>query len=204
MISFGFGHSLPRHCGIGTVIVYIRANGRLLDAQDLTVYQCKRVVNMGTQPLSWPSCRTIHHECLERGWGRWDVSMMEDTLTWVRAATSSMGLRSDIRHTTHDSGRLNAEDIIQWKYKCIDWRSVFEYNDGLIITPCSNCLYCYRVLSRCLCFATKLNGWHIFWSLVLISSIWRTSKVYICIHKVARNSRKTEKKQLAICMSVGL
>ena len=35
-----------------TAVVYIRANGRLPDAKGLTVYQWKRVVNMGTQPLS--------------------------------------------------------------------------------------------------------------------------------------------------------
>lgn len=37
---------------IVAAVVYIRANGRLPDAKGLTVYQWKRVVNMGTQPLS--------------------------------------------------------------------------------------------------------------------------------------------------------
>lgn len=53
-------------------LVYIRASGRLPDAKGLTVYQWKRVVNMGIQPLSWPWCRAIHHLGLGKTWG-WEV-----------------------------------------------------------------------------------------------------------------------------------
>lgn len=63
------GRSTPasHHTAAVAAVVYIRAYGRLPDAKGLTVYQWKRVVNMGTQPLSWPWCRTIHHLGLEKG-----------------------------------------------------------------------------------------------------------------------------------------
>lgn len=53
----------------------------------LTVYQWKRVVNMGMQPLSWPWCRTIHHLGLEKGCG-WEVYPDGGHLTQVRASMS--------------------------------------------------------------------------------------------------------------------
>lgn len=52
MMHFGDPSSLSHHKATVAAVVYIRANGRLLDAKGLTVYQWKRVVNMGTQPLS--------------------------------------------------------------------------------------------------------------------------------------------------------
>lgn len=43
---------LSHHTAAVSAVVYIRANGRFPDAKGLTVYQWKRVVNMGTQPPS--------------------------------------------------------------------------------------------------------------------------------------------------------
>lgn len=70
-----------------SAVVYIGANGRLPDAKGLTVYQCKRVVNMGTQPPSWPWYQTIHHPGLEKGWG-WEEYPDGGHLAQVRLCVS--------------------------------------------------------------------------------------------------------------------
>lgn len=57
---------------------YIRATGRLPDAQALRVYQRVRVLNTGTQPPSWPWFRAVCHP----GWG-WEVNPDSGLLTQV-------------------------------------------------------------------------------------------------------------------------
>lgn len=79
--------SCPHHTAAVSAVVYIRANGRFPDAKGLTVYQWKRVVNMGTQPPSWPWYGTIHHLGLETGWGR-EVYPDGGHLTQVRFSMS--------------------------------------------------------------------------------------------------------------------
>lgn len=66
----------------GSAAVYIRATGRLPDAEGLTVYQRMRVLNTGARPPSWPWYWAVRHWGLEQGWG-WEVDPDSGHLTQV-------------------------------------------------------------------------------------------------------------------------